>query len=81
MIGAEIYSPRDAVAAGFIDRVVPEAELQAEGQSTAARLAKLNRTAYTATKLLAREDTLRAVRAAVEADEVTFRALARVAAA
>ncbi len=81
MITAEIYSPGDAVAAGFLDRVVPEAELHAEAQSAVIRLAKLNRPAYTATKLLVREHALQAIRAGIEADEVTLSALGRAAAA
>lgn len=74
VMNAEIYAPADAVAAGFLDRVVVAADLQNEVQSMAAKLAKLNMAAHTATKLRAREQTLRAVRQAIEADGVTFRA-------
>lgn len=75
VIGAEIYTPQDAVPAGFVDRAVAESELAAEAQKAASRLAKLNRAAYTATKLRARAGAIEAVRAAVKADEADLRAL------
>lgn len=71
---AEIYTPNDAVAAGFLDRVVPAAELQQEVQSTAVRLGKLNLAAHAATKLRTREQALKAIRAGIEADDAAFRA-------
>jgi enoyl-CoA hydratase len=74
VITAEIYAPNDAVAAGFLDRVVPAAALQNEAHIVAARLAKLNRPAHTATKLRAREQTLKLIRNAIEADDAIFRA-------
>lgn len=74
VINAEIFAPADAVAAGFLDRVVPAADLQHEAQGSAARLARLNRTVYAATKLRAREQTLKSIRAAIEADDAIFRA-------
>ena len=48
---AEPYSPEDAIAAGFLDRVVPAADLADAARETATRLAKLNMAAHTATKL------------------------------
>lgn len=74
VINAEIFTPAEAVTAGFLDRVVPAAELQNEAQSTAARFAKLNKSVYAATKLRAREQTLKAVRAGIDADDAIFRA-------
>src|ERR1041385_3454642 len=41
---AEVYSPDDAVAAGFLDRVVPAGELADAARQTAVRLAALDRT-------------------------------------
>jgi len=73
VISAEIYSPTEAVTAGFLDRVVPGSELSREAQDAAARLAKLNMAAHAATKLRAREHTLRALRAAIEADDRELR--------
>lgn len=73
MITSEIYSPVDAVAAGFVDRVVAEAELEREALGVAARLAKLNRPAYAATKHRIRAPAIQAVRAGVELDEKQIR--------
>jgi enoyl-CoA hydratase len=63
---AEVYSPDEAVAAGFVDRVVPVGELAEAARATAARLAALDLTAHAQTKLRAREPVLRALRAAIE---------------
>jgi enoyl-CoA hydratase len=73
MIESEIYTPADAVAAGFVDRVVAEAELEAESRAVAMRLAKLNRPAYAATKHRVRTPVLQAVRAGLEADQKQIR--------
>ena len=75
VITAEIYTPADAVAAGFLDRVVAEAELPAAAQAAAARLAKLSMKAHAASKLLARERLLKNLRAAMEADRETYQAM------
>jgi len=68
VIFSEMYSPADAVPAGFLDKVVPAAELQNEAQKFAASLTKLNMTAHAASKLRLRDQTLKAIRAAIEAD-------------
>ena len=68
VINAEIYTPEDAVGAGFLDRVVSAAELQGAAREVATQLAKLDLHVYSATKLRAREHALKAVRAAIEAD-------------
>lgn len=73
MIESEIYTPADAVAAGFVDRVVAEAELEGESRAVAMRLAKLNRPAYAATKHRVRTPVLQAVRAGLEADHKQIR--------
>ena len=65
---AEIYAPRDAVAAGFLDRVVPTAELLGTALQAARELAKLDADAHAATKLRTRRHALEALRAAIEAD-------------
>jgi enoyl-CoA hydratase/carnithine racemase len=65
---AEMYAPDDAVAAGFLDRVVPEAEVVATAQAAAARLAQLDVDVHAASKLRARAHALAAIRAAIEAD-------------
>ena len=68
VIFSEMYSPAEAVPAGFLDRVVPAAELQSEAQKFAATVSKLNMTAQTASKLRLRDQTLKAIRAAIDAD-------------
>jgi len=68
VIFSEMYSPTDAVPAGFLDKVVPSADLQNEAQKFAAALTKLNMTAHAASKLRLRDQTLKAIRAAIEAD-------------
>jgi enoyl-CoA hydratase len=72
---AEVYSPTDAVAAGFLDQAVPAADLQDEARTKAAALAKLNMDAHTGSKMRLRDHTLTAVRAAIEADAADFRNL------
>src|SRR6185503_15740762 len=75
VVNAEIYTPEDAVAAGFLDRVVPASELGDAARSTAARLAKLDLNAHAASKLRAREQALKAIRSAIETDATTFAGL------
>jgi len=75
---SEIYHPADAVTAGFLDRVVPVADVVSEAQAHAARLSKLNMNAYMATKLLVREPLHKALRAAIEQDHAAFRVMCKV---
>jgi enoyl-CoA hydratase len=72
VILAEIFSPDDAVAAGFLDRVVPAPELQDVAASAAGLLAKLDSDAHAASKVRARDNSLNALRAAIEADDADF---------
>jgi enoyl-CoA hydratase len=65
---AEVYGPDDAVAAGFLDRVVPAAELAAAAHHTAAELATLNMDAHAVSKLRVRDQVLTAIRDAVESE-------------
>jgi enoyl-CoA hydratase len=65
---SEVYAPDSAVAAGFLDRVVPAAELADAARGVAVELARLDASAHTATKLRVREPTLQAIRAAIESD-------------
>ncbi|MEO8456748.1 MAG: crotonase/enoyl-CoA hydratase family protein [Chloroflexota bacterium] len=66
---SEPISPDDAIAAGFLDKVVAPAELAEAAQATAARLAKLNMAAHIATKMTVRATALKAIRAAIDADK------------
>ncbi|MEM7412417.1 MAG: crotonase/enoyl-CoA hydratase family protein [Myxococcota bacterium] len=62
------FRPDEALAAGFLDQVVPPDALAAVCRETATRLASLHRDAHHASKLRARVSTLEALRAGVEAD-------------
>jgi enoyl-CoA hydratase len=73
---AEVYAPDGAVTAGFFDRLVPPAELPAVAASTAAALAMLDMDAHATSKLRARDQTLKAIRAAIEAGDATLGASA-----
>jgi enoyl-CoA hydratase len=68
VILAEPYSPATAVDGGFLDQVVPPAELAATARAAAAAMARLDMKAHAATKLRVLEGTLAALRAAMEAD-------------
>jgi enoyl-CoA hydratase len=65
---ADIYSPAGAVTAGILDQLVPPGGLAEAAADAAARLAALDRAAHVATKLLVREEALRAIAASIEAD-------------
>jgi enoyl-CoA hydratase len=70
---AEIYAPEGAVSAGFLDRVVPAAELLPAAHALATELTKLNLSAHAATKQRARAQALQQIRAAFEGDEAEYR--------
>jgi enoyl-CoA hydratase len=70
---AETFSPADAVAAGFLDRVVlTEAELHETARRIATDTAGLDMNAHAASKLRAREQSLAAIHAAIEADDAAM---------
>jgi enoyl-CoA hydratase len=68
VILADVYGPDEAVAAGFLDRVVPPAELGPAAQAAAGQFGQLDMAAHAATKRRARQQTLDALRAAIEED-------------
>ena len=68
VVGATMYSPAEATTAGFLDRVVPAADLTHAALEAANGLAGLNAEAHAATKLRARGVTLKAMRAAIESE-------------
>jgi enoyl-CoA hydratase len=73
---AERYTPDTAVAAGFLDAVVPAPDLVAAATAKAIELATtLNPAAHAASKLRVREQALSALRAAIDADDVELKAL------
>jgi enoyl-CoA hydratase len=65
---AEAFTPGNAIEAGLVDRIVDAGELQGAAHSVASRLATLDSRAHSASKLRARDQMLRALRAGIEAD-------------
>jgi enoyl-CoA hydratase len=61
-----MYTPAEAVGAGFLDRVVSPEELKQAARDAATQLAGLNAEARKATKLKSRAGLITAVRAAIE---------------
>ncbi|MFI7127353.1 crotonase/enoyl-CoA hydratase family protein [Nonomuraea sp. NPDC050153] len=62
---AETFSPDDAVAAGFVDRVVEPARVSDAARETAEALTALDMKAHAASKARARRQTLEAIRAGI----------------
>jgi enoyl-CoA hydratase len=70
VVNATMYSPREAVQAGFLDQVVPPGDLGRSALDAALALAELDPAAHAATKLRARGRALEALRAAIESELV-----------
>lgn len=68
VVTAVMHSPQEALAAGFLDRVVAPADLADAGRAAAETLAGLNPAAHAATKQRARGDAIAAVRAAIDSE-------------
>jgi len=68
VVGAASYSPQEAAAAGFLDRVVAPNDLRSASLEAASELKGLDANAHAATKLRARAGALEAVRAAIESE-------------
>jgi enoyl-CoA hydratase len=68
VVNAEVYAPDAAVEAGFLDRVVEQAQLADAARDAARQLRALDVAAHAATKLRARDKTLAAIRAAIDLD-------------
>lgn len=73
VINAEIFTPDEALAAGYLDRVVDPGDVEATALDVTAALAALDRRTHTSTKLRARGQALEAVRSAIEADTAELR--------
>jgi len=65
LVTANLYNPREALAAGFLDRVVAPEALESATREAAEELAGLDMTAHAATKLRVREQALQALRAGI----------------
>ena len=69
LILSEAYAPGEtAIAAGWLDRVVPASEVVGCAQAKATELAALNLPAHMANKLRTREPLLTALRRAIESE-------------
>jgi enoyl-CoA hydratase len=71
-VQAEIYDPAGAVAAGYLDRVVPAAEVEAEVIGEARRLGQLPGGAYRHTKLALHQALIDRVLARLDDDMRTM---------
>lgn len=68
VVHARVYSPKDAVDAGYLDEVRPEGELVAAAKQKAAALGALPDPAFRLTKKLAVRATIRHIRDTIEED-------------
>jgi enoyl-CoA hydratase len=73
VILADVYEPRSARDAGFLDEVVPPDALGDSVTDAANRVATLDMSAHAETKLRARAHALQAIRAGIAADDRGFR--------
>jgi len=64
----EMLAPREAVVAGFLDRVVTPEELPEAGSAAASSLTRISLAAHVATKLRLRGPAIRAIREAIDAE-------------
>ncbi|HET9557315.1 MAG TPA: enoyl-CoA hydratase-related protein, partial [Actinomycetota bacterium] len=71
-LGAEIFDPHGAVAAGYLDRVVPAAGVVAESVAEARRLGAYSSRAYAQTKEVLRGPVAARVREGAAADLARF---------
>ena len=71
VINAEMFGPQAAMAAGFLDQIVPADALMATALAMAQQLSQLNMTAHTQTKRKARKVLLDTLAAAIEVDKLT----------
>ncbi len=68
---AEMFNPQGALAAGFLDQVVPADQLMTAANAMAQQLKGLNMIAHQKTKLKVRKALLDALDAAIVVDKVT----------
>jgi enoyl-CoA hydratase/carnithine racemase len=64
----EMVTPTEAVAGGFLDRLVEPAELQSAAHAAAEALTKLDRNAHAETKRRVRAPAIAAIREAIDAE-------------
>jgi enoyl-CoA hydratase len=68
VINGEMFDPKGAVQAGFLDKVVAPEELQEAARTVALQLKKINMNAHKNTKLKVRKAFLETLDKAIEAD-------------
>ncbi|CAN7568102.1 crotonase/enoyl-CoA hydratase family protein [Pseudomonas solani] len=69
VVNGEMFDPKGAQEAGFLDKVVPAEELLATAQAVAQQMKKINSTAHKNTKLKVRKALLETLDAAIEQDK------------
>ena len=69
VINGEMFDPKSAVDAGFLDKVVAAEELQGAALAAARQLKKINMTAHKNTKLKVRKAFLETLDKAIELDQ------------
>lgn len=67
-LGAQIYTPEEAVKAGYLDQALPAGEVHQRALEEAEKLGALSRPAYAATKQRLRGAMLKQVQATLESD-------------
>jgi enoyl-CoA hydratase len=72
---AEEYAPEGAVAAGYLDELAPDGEVEAAARRAATRLGSLSLPAFTGTRQRTRGPALAALRSAIEADDADLSSL------
>jgi enoyl-CoA hydratase len=70
---AEEFTPETALAAGFLDKLVPAEELLTAAHSAATAFFKLDSAAHTGTKERIRHELLARLDEAIERDELDLR--------
>lgn len=70
LLTAELFTPADAVSAGFLDEVVPADDVLDRALAVAGQLGAFDPAVYAATKQRVRAPWLTAVREAIDADAV-----------
>ena len=72
VINAEMFDPASAIAAGFLDKVVPAEQLAETALAAARHLKKINMLAHKNTKLKVRKDLLETLDDAIIRDQEHF---------
>jgi enoyl-CoA hydratase len=65
---AEIYTPKEAIHAGFLDKIVPQEQLLPTAIKIASMFDKLNKKAHAETKLKVRKNYLEEIQNAIQQD-------------